>query len=145
MRGSSQRGIQRLQAVAVRSSASSEDGGEQSLAGKFDTVLNVAANNQAELAEAIQTVIESYGRADDPSDEVIIQEMVVNPSMSGVLFTYDHTNSSPYFVINYDDMSGKTNTVTSGDGQHSNRTLFVSRNGIKHLKSELFPEVDERS
>ena len=83
-------------------------------------------------------MIESYGRADDPSDEVIIQEMVVNPSMSGVLFTYDHTNSSPYFVINYDDMSGKTNTVTSGDGQHSNRTLFVSRNGIKHLKSERF-------
>ena len=31
--------------------------------------------------------------------------------MSGVIFTHDLTNGSPYYIINYDDNSKKTDTV----------------------------------
>jgi phosphoenolpyruvate synthase/pyruvate phosphate dikinase len=33
-----------------------------------------------------------------PDDEVIIQEMVTNTSMSGVIFTHDLNTGAPYYV-----------------------------------------------
>ena len=33
--------------------------------------------------------------------------------MSGVIFTRDLVTGSPYYVINYDDESGSTSSVTS--------------------------------
>ena len=33
--------------------------------------------------------------------------------MSGVIFTKDIENGNNYYVVNYDDVTGKTNTVTS--------------------------------
>ena len=40
--------------------------------------------------------------------------MITNVKMSGVIFTHDADNNSPYYCINYDDISGKSDTVTSG-------------------------------
>ena len=36
--------------------------------------------------------------------------MVSNTNLSGVIFTHNLNNSSPYYVINYDDKSGLTNS-----------------------------------
>ena len=46
---------------------------------------------------------------------------------------------SPYYVINYDDKSGLTNSVTSGMGEYSNRTIYILRNTSKdEIKSKRF-------
>ena len=49
--------------------------------------------------------------------------MIENPIMSGVVFTKDLNSGAPYYVINYDDVTGKTDTVTGGGSEYSNRTL----------------------
>ena len=126
--------------LIVRSSAADEDGESNSSAGEYASVLNVPSNNPEKITEAINTVIASYERKRPllPNDEVIIQEMVQDTTMSGVIFTYDLNTGAPYYVINYDDQSGATDTVTSGNGEYANRTLYIHRNSIDKLKSERF-------
>ena len=104
--------------VAIRSSAADEDGCKNSLAGEYASVLNISSNNPEEIIRAINLVIASYEKKRPlmADDEVIIQEMVKNTTMSGVIFTYDLNTGAPYYVINYDDQSGLTDTVTSGGG-----------------------------
>ena len=126
--------------LAVRSSASNEDGEFSSSAGEFESILNVKSNNSNEINTAIRKVIASYKkkRPIQKNDEVIVQEMIQKTSMSGVLFTHDLNTGAPYYVINYDDQSGLTDTVTSGSGQYSNRTLFIYRNSINKVRSKRF-------
>lgn len=109
--------------VAVRSSAIGEDAAQHSMAGVYDTVLNVAVANNTALAEAIDAVCAAM--ASDTNNQIIVQRMVLNPVMSGVLMTRDMANGAPYYVINYDDESGRTDTVTSGT--RVNKTLYVFR------------------
>ena len=59
--------------------------------------------------------------------------MVRNIYSSGVIFTKDLETGANYYVINYDDVTGKTNTVTSGQGDYSNRTLYIHREALKTL------------
>ncbi len=130
--------------LAVRSSAYGEDGALHSKAGIYDSVLGVPAEPQA-LAAAIDQVVESYNR-DSISrldDEVIVQRMVGKTVMSGVAFTHDFNTGAPYYVINYDDVSGLTNTVTSGEGEYSNRTLYIHRGATEALRSERFQRLIE--
>ena len=54
--------------------------------------------------------------------------------MSGVIFTQELNTGAPYYVINYDDISGLTNTVTSGEGDYANRTLYVLRGKAANLR-----------
>lgn len=126
--------------LAVRSSAGDEDGEEASMAGKYESVLNVPSDDPDAVREAVGTVFESYGERENggKGDEVLVQRMVENPSMSGVVFTHDLNSGAPYYVINYDDISGKTDTVTSGDGEHANRTLYIHRGATGALRSERF-------
>jgi glutamine kinase len=128
------------QLLIVRSSAADEDGESQSSAGEYVSLLNVPSNIPEKVKAAVDSVIMSYEkkRALLPDDQVIIQEMVENVSMSGVIFTHDLNTGAPYYVINYDDQSGLTDTVTSGDGEYANRTLFIHRNAIQKLHSQRF-------
>jgi phosphohistidine swiveling domain-containing protein len=113
------------------------------MAGEYDSVLNVPSTDSAALHAAISQVIVSYERNGRSvgGDEVIAQEMVLSTSMSGVVFTHDLNTGAPYYVINYDDESGLTNTVTSGDGKYANRTLFVHRGASQSLRSERFQRL----
>ena len=61
--------------------------------------------------------------------------------MSGVLFTHDLNHGSPYYVINYDDVSGLTNTVTSGETDYANRTLYIHRGAWESVRSERFKKL----
>ncbi|KUP91898.1 phosphoenolpyruvate synthase [Tritonibacter horizontis] len=85
---------------AVRSSASQEDGADQSFAGVFDSVLDVTGPT---LPSAIETVLasfgsaraQSYGGTDDTAPRnvagagnILIQHMI-EASYAGVLFTQD--------------------------------------------------------
>ena len=99
--------------LIVRSSAKNEDTQEESMAGKFTSVLNV--NGREEIEVAINRVIASYGDFDG-DNQVLLQPMLRNVRMSGVAFSIDPNNGGNYIVINYDDSTGATDAVTSGSG-----------------------------
>ena len=112
--------------IAIRSSAKAEDTAETSMAGAFHSVLNVNVTVASEIKLAILSVIESF---DDVVDnQVLVQPMIINVLISGVIMTRVLDDGSPYYVINYDDSTGKTDTVTSGNS--INKTVYLY-NGVK--------------
>ena len=126
--------------VIVRSSAHGEDGAEHSMAGRFDSITDVPTDAADALRAAIEQVAGSYRRdeaVENPDDQVLVQEMLRDVLMSGVLFTQDLNTGAPYYVINYDDETGRTDTVTSG-GAYSNRTLVVHRAAVDAVQSDRF-------
>lgn len=107
--------------LAVRSSSMSEDGLESSMAGAFESILNVPAEGRA-LPEAVNKVAQSL---DAPEDQILLQKMVEKVVMSGVLMTRSIDDGAPYYVLNYDDVSGRTDTVTGGRGV--SKTVYIHR------------------
>jgi glutamine kinase len=97
--------------LVVRSSSKAEDGATSSEAGKYASVLDI--KGESSLAGAVEQVIASFqGIADE--DQVFVQPMLSHVAMAGVAFTRDPNGGGPYFIINYDDSSGRTDLVTSG-------------------------------
>jgi len=133
------------QQIAVRSSAITEDLVGSSAAGKYHSVLSIDSADKTQTRAAIDAVISSYGHPNtsDTSSTVIIQEMVRDVSVSGVIFSYQLSNGAPYYVINYDDMTGRTDTVTSGSSKHSNRSLYIYRPKSNLVRSPRFKALLE--
>ena len=117
--------------LAVRSSAANEDGWDQSMAGAYESRAHVPAEEGA-LVEAVEAVIESYGAAQD-RDQILIQPMVADVALAGVVLTRDIETGGPYYVVNYDDMSGRTDTVTSGGAE--SKTVLVHRGRLQAIHS----------
>lgn len=111
--------------LVVRSSALTEDGFSSSNAGAHTSILNIDSANFHKLSNAINQVIASYSEA-SLVDEVLVQPMVSNVLASGVLFTRSLVSGAPYFVINYDDTSNSTDSITSGLSQDE-KTFVVRR------------------
>lgn len=97
--------------LIVRSSSVHEDRPGMSLAGRFLSQLNIEGKES--LVKAIQKVMQSYD-IEDSSNQVFIQPLLQDVKFSGVAFTKIPSSGAPYYLLNYDDLSGKTNTVTSG-------------------------------
>ena len=76
--------------LVVRSSAQGEDGDDHSLAGEFDSVLNVK-RKEKEIRTAVNQVINSYHNKNkyDNQNKIIVQTQITNVLMSGVIFTRD--------------------------------------------------------
>ena len=131
--------------LVVRSSSSNEDGLDNAMAGVYESVLGVSSIDDFGLAEAISVVINSYTEKGNGSngEEIFVQEMVTNVSVSGVVFTHDMNSGAPYYVVNYDDISGTTNSVTSGVGEYANRTLYIHRGATSELRSGRFQRLIE--
>ena len=108
------------------------------MAGQFESVKDVISTDMSLVSLAINKVISSYGKNFNLNDEILVQIMVKNVSMSGVVFTHELNYGSPYFVVNYDDVSGLTDTVTSGDSEYSNRTIYIYRKGVSKIRSNRF-------
>jgi len=104
------------QPVVVRSSSHNEDTDKYSQAGCFHTEIGISSNDPGELSRAIEKVISSYSGKDiiSANDQVIVQTQTQSVDISGVVFTRTLGMNSPYYVINYDDVSGQTDTVTGG-------------------------------
>lgn len=98
--------------LVVRSSALNEDKVSNSMAGKYKSLLNIEGERSFELA--VQSVIKSYADK-NINNQILIQPMMQNVDMSGVAFTLDPNTCGNYYVINYDDVSGLTDTITSGN------------------------------
>ena len=126
--------------LVVRSSASDEDGSLSAKAGEYDSVLGVLVSDKDAFSAAIDKVILSYETkgVGSAGQEVLIQQMVTDVDCSGVIFTHELNTGAPYFVINYDDLSGSTDSVTSGLNEYSNRTLYIHRNSFEKIKSRRF-------
>lgn len=124
--------------VIVRSSALSEDSWSQSSAGAYTSVLDVPVSDTRRLVESIDRVLASYGEP-RAENQVLVQEMLRNVTMSGVVMTRTPSQGAPYYVINYDDTSHRTDTVTSGDGK-SVRTMFLHRGMVLRpgLPNEMY-------
>jgi len=72
-----------------------EDNENSSNAGMFDSILNVKFE---ELDSAIKRVIKSYKNL-SLKDEVFIQPMLLDVTLSGVIFTADINTLSPYYLL----------------------------------------------
>ena len=121
--------------IAVRSSSFFEDGKNTSMAGQFTSILNVSSNNKEEVYTAIQKVIKSMEKFKHKNNQVLIQDMVKNVKISGVIMSCDKENSSPYYIINY-DKSGDTTKVTSGQG--INESFIYFKNPRKKPQNKNF-------
>ncbi|MDG1052732.1 MAG: PEP/pyruvate-binding domain-containing protein, partial [Flavobacteriaceae bacterium] len=119
--------------LAIRSSSKSEDNEQESMAGAFTTLLNIK-NEKNDLIQSINKVIDSYD--ENLFNQVLIQPMVENVKISGVVMTKALDDGSPYYVINFDDSSGKTDTITSGNS--INKTVYIY-NGFKESDFDSKP------
>lgn len=111
--------------LAVRSSARSEDGWSESRAGAFASVLDVPGHDPVRVRSAVDEVIRSYGDG-HPDHEILVQEMLGDVRLSGVVFTRTLGAAAPWYVVNYDDESRSTTSVTSGRGEGL-KTAYVHR------------------
>ncbi len=127
--------------IALRSSSKLEDNENSSNAGRYLSFLNVDIKNKKKIYSCIEKIINSYGNNLRKKDQIIIQEMILNINCSGVVFTKNLDNGADYYVINYDDITGKTNTVTSGTGNYSNRILFIYKNFKNQIRSPRFKKL----
>ena len=112
--------------LIIRSSALSEDSFLKSNAGAFSSILDVPSVNPLAVKDAIDKVIYSYIDK-NPKNEILIQPMLKGVKLSGVVLTRNLTTGAPYYVINFDDESGSTETITSGTSKN-NKTFTMIRN-----------------
>ncbi|MDH5546993.1 MAG: PEP-utilizing enzyme [Gammaproteobacteria bacterium] len=107
--------------VIVRSSATSEDTANVSLAGHYLTIADVSG-----LTEINRSIDLVCNRLSSSEDEIFIQPMLKNVYLSGVAFSRDPNSGAHYYVVNYDDCSGQTDTVTSGSTNNL-RTFYLAK------------------
>lgn len=105
--------------MIVRSSAQGEDSQSASLAGSFLSVAQVLGRDP--LKAAIQQVVDSYKDV-NPNHQVLIQPMLTQVTMAGVVFSADLDTLAPYYSVNF-ERGGNTDGVTSG--QQAGLETFV--------------------
>lgn len=131
--------LQKIQALfpktllAIRSSTLTEDSVDVSMAGAFHSCLAVKSWDRDALQQAIQNVINSY--SENSNDQVLIQTLITDIVVSGVIMTRCLQSGAPYYVLNYDDESGKTDSITGGTGV--SKSVFIHRAcEEKYIESE---------
>lgn len=132
--------------VVIRSSAVSEDGFNESNAGAYTSLLNIPTDSTS-LKNSISAVIASYPDQNS-ENQVLVQPMLQNVEASGVVFTRVLNTGAPYYFVNYDDITGSTESITGGTAKE-HKTLLMrrdasldSRNIPKKMRS-LLPALRE--
>lgn len=130
--------------IIIRSSSLGEDKKNLSNAGKYISEI-LKKKTDTEITKLVNKIILDYKKKDKffLKNEIIIQKYVSSISMSGVVFTHDISNSAPYYVINYNDVSKLSSSVTSGKGLHANKKIYILRDDINKLKSLRFKNLLE--
>ena len=117
--------------IVIRSSAVSEDTRTNSMAGVYKSVIGVDSLKKEEIVSAINSVISSYNEF-EKNNQILVQEQVKEVRVSGVVFTRD-INGAPYYIINYDDTTGSTDSVTKGI-EHKTIKISYFADSKKHLE-----------
>lgn len=128
--------------VVVRSSTFAEDGAEKSHAGAFESVLNINKNDENNLIYAINKVIASYVSKNIDNlneNQILIQPQVKNVEISGVVMTRDLTTGAPYYTLNYDDETTRTDTITSGS--HNLKTMCCLKGHINKVRNLRLKQI----
>ena len=126
--------------VVFRSSAVNEDGEQQSQAGAFASCLDVNSSQPRAVWSAVEEVIGSMDEC--PENQVLVMTMVTDVTLSGVIMTHELDSGAPYYVLNYDDETGKTDTITGGSA--INKTVLVHRDYVTdHVDSPRVAELLE--
>ena len=132
--------------ICIRSSFYKEDSLQSSLAGKFESFINVG-NNKKNITKSIENLIKQYKNFNSnqkffSKNYFLIQNFVKNSICSGVVTNYTLSDGAPYYSINYNDLSKSTLSVTAGD-KHSFRVLYVSRKSNGNIRSKKFKNIVE--
>jgi len=130
--------------ICIRSSYYKEDNTKSSLAGKFDSFINIK-NNKKNIVNSIENLINQYRSYDSKKrfflkNYFIIQNYIKSSICSGVITNYVLGDGAPYYSINYNDFSNSTLSVTAGD-KDSFRVLYVSRNSKENIRSSKFKKI----
>ena len=130
--------------IIVRSSALDEDGSKLSKAGKYDSVV-LKDISFSKLEIALDKVIKKFN---NDEDQVIIQNLIYRPDISGVIFTKDKNTNSNYYEISY-DYSKKTDLVTSGSFNSSLKKLVINKSSkkipIRFIKLIKYVKIIEKN
>ena len=118
--------------IIVRSSAKNEDSMTESMAGKYTSKICCMEKNA--FVDAVNEVIASYGSVVG-EDQFLVQPALQNVTAAGVAFTVDPNSGGNYYVINYDDVSGSTSSVTAGNSESVK--LFYWFKGAEGLPKDL--------
>ena len=114
--------------IIIRSSSLNEDNLKKSNAGKYLSLGNISLNYKS-----ISNALEKVGKKLKQNDQIIVQDFIDNVDLSGVIFTRDPNNNSPYYIINY-DRSRKTDLITSGNINPTLETKIIYRNKVFDTK-----------
>jgi glutamine kinase len=127
------------EALIVRSSAKCEDSSSESKAGQFTSVAGV--EGATAVSAAVERVIASYAGNDCQDDQVLVQPMLREVSMAGVAVTREPHGGGPYFVVNYDDHSGRADLVTSGTAEKL-KTFICLKSCQDGIPGHLLPILE---
>lgn len=102
--------------IVIRSSSQNEDLEYQSNAGHYCSFLNINSLDRGVVRVSINKIIEDYIDKDDEveKNQILVQLQTEGVAISGVVFTRNPRGNTPYYLINYDDTSQATDTVTGG-------------------------------
>lgn len=132
--------------LIIRSSSLEEDSWDSSQAGAFLSVADVDADDKDELQKSIEDVIKGFrengtGRYNG-KNQVLIQPFISNVEMSGVAFSKHLENGTPYFLVNYDDESRRTDTVTSGSSSESKSITVYKKADRKPADNRILKVIN---
>ena len=123
--------------IIVRSSAKNEDSETESLAGMYESI--ICFNDADSLKCTIEKVIASYGDAQN-EDQILIQEAITEVECAGVVFSREPSQGGFYYVINYDDSTGSTSSITSGTGDKTKLYYWFSKDN-EYPKDKYLNEI----
>jgi glutamine kinase len=130
--------------ISIRSSYFLEDNYFSSMAGEFDGLYNIQ-NTKYNILKGISYLAEQYKKKNSSKkiylqSEIIFQNHLTSSIMSGVLTNKCIKDGTDYYVINYDDTSNLTNTVTSG-GKNGGRVINIFKRNNDGLRSKKFKKI----
>lgn len=124
-------------AVIVRSSARCEDAAGASQAGRYRSIAGVKGLSAIEAA--VEQVIASFDGAHGDADQVFVQPLLDRVAMAGVAFSRA-PSGAPYYIVNYDQRSGRTDGVTSGSDADV-ETFYCAKAQWQQCPAALAPVV----
>lgn len=130
--------------ISIRSSFFLEDSFSSSMAGEFDGLYNIK-NTKKKILQGINYLANQYKKKSKNkkvflNSEIIFQNHLENSLLSGVVTNKCIKDGTDYYVINYDDTSSLTNTVTSG-GKSGGRVINIFKQNYTGLRSEKFKSI----
>ena len=75
-------------------------------------------------------------------NKVIVQRLIINPDISGVIFTRGMNNNSPYYSINY-TTDKRTDIITSKQNKLINNQIIFNNSPIRSKFENIISVLDQ--